>query len=800
MKGVSPLVAGVLLVVLTVGIALVVLPFVTEYAEQVGEEAAETSLATTNCAMEHLSIDRVWIDTYRNGVRALAIAGGQADVVVKEAVGLDSFGGSCSSSLNTIINRGGQQVLELDCAVYDYDCSDFDQLLLTTNCGKSYKYTLDPSTCTGPAVSFSGNATGVEVNITEEAEDLYVYSVNVEGNGTGYADITVPAANPLTDRLYKSFDNGSVVELSACGAEPCIVSRDVSAGTITMRVPIGDPEFVVRPRDEWWNSSWASRIKAEVYTGNYVRNNKVANAVLDLNSLAGGSFDNTSIRAVEFDAFYGNIISERPSKIVRNWDGNYTVKWTVDNVTDASTFRNYHIYFDTTDNGVKGEKDYFTQSSFSVTNQTGFPVNIVWNDWSSPRIVDLDSDGDIEIVVGADENLSVFNHDGTLLDGWPVSFDSGYLESPAAIGDMDNDGDLEVVAYTIDGEVYVFYSNGTRMPGWPVGTGYSARSGPGLTLHDVDYDGDLEIFVAVDDSVFAFHHDGTNISGFPVYNTIDASADAYYTIPNVADVDNDGYAEIAMHYWGYGCDMWKYYYNNNTVVNQSGWPLDSTTCMNNDMHSAMADIDSDGMLEYIVASEEDGYNLTAYNPDGSIVNGFPAGGWGDYQQEVSIGDIDGDGDLEIFYTSRYDPYGLITVSHDGILVNELTKHQTIVNGPYSGPIIADVDGDGDMEVITADGYKHILAWNSDGSNVTGLHEMTLPFDILSIPAVADIDNDGDIEIIISADKELHVLDSTGAYDHINVEWGMSRHDVWNSGTYDFDPYPLDINTGSVESY
>lgn len=105
------------------------------------------------------------------------------------------------------------------------------------------------------------------------------------------------------------------------------------------------------------------------------------------------------------------------------------------------------------------------------------------------------------------------------------------LGNGLAVGDLDGDGWQEVVGTTLAGKVYVWDRRGNCVPGFPVSTNptFSNRTirdrfnrlQPGIigapVLADLDGDGALEIVAgAMDRHLYVWRHDGTPQPGFPV--------------------------------------------------------------------------------------------------------------------------------------------------------------------------------------------------------------------------------------------------------------------------------------------
>jgi len=132
---------------------------------------------------------------------------------------------------------------------------------------------------------------------------------------------------------------------------------------------------------------------------------------------------------------------------------------------------------------------------------SGWPVDLRESIASSPALGNIDDDRSaLEVVIGTEYgSVYVLESDGATMDGWPVSVEDIITSSPA-LGDIDGDGKVEVVVATSTGQqyvglVYAFRSTG-KMVGavWPVYTeGNICYSSP--ALGDLDGDGDVELVI-----------------------------------------------------------------------------------------------------------------------------------------------------------------------------------------------------------------------------------------------------------------------------------------------------------------
>jgi hypothetical protein len=258
---------------------------------------------------------------------------------------------------------------------------------------------------------------------------------------------------------------------------------------------------------------------------------------------------------------------------------------------------------------------------------------------------DINNDDVVEIIAVDEVGvLYVWNGNGTeFIDGDGIPSTQGvffrmpgnsYLFSAPAVADIDGDGVKEIVAGSQGSELYVFNGDGSIVPGYPLTLDEPICGSP--AVGDLDDDGDLEIVVNQRyGRIIAYHHDGSTLWSRWLANNV-----TFGPSPALADITGDGKLETLIP--SSNGNLYAIKYNRNYVP---GWPVQYSATTYTESSPIVAELDGDGNVDIILGDETKLIN--AWDAAGNLLDGFPVS-TGDAMRAVpAVDDVDRDGDADL---------------------------------------------------------------------------------------------------------------------------------------------------------
>ncbi len=412
--------------------------------------------------------------------------------------------------------------------------------------------------------------------------------------------------------------------------------------------------------------------------------------------------------------------------------------------------------------GLRFNAEWLRDPGHPVT-EPGFPVTLTAAPKAAPAVVDLDGDGNLEIVFTDTANrIQAYDHDGSVHPGFPIVLQEALSTGPVAIGDLNNGGKPTLVVGTVNGRVYAFGPTGSAGPFWS----YDTLSGQPAYVSIGHLAPPYARVVAVTSGQAALFLNG---AGNLAYNSVVALFDGVLDHPAVfGDVDNDGVPEIVVSSGG---RLWNWNLGGiGFDVTLSGAPAITGTI-------SLGDLDQDGDQEIIVPTAHG--QLFVLQGDGSVEPGWPILFGSGALTSAAVGQLLGTSAPEIAVASRNSSVDVrFANGAEGSGWPQATGSGWFILGM---PLIGTLEGLS-PDVVTGARDSQGWAWDNFGGLIGGWPKgLSDPVNVA--PAMGDIDQDGSQEVVFLTDTQMWVEDVHQSPGY-GITWPMAGHDARRSGCAD----------------
>ncbi len=388
---------------------------------------------------------------------------------------------------------------------------------------------------------------------------------------------------------------------------------------------------------------------------------------------------------------------------------------------------------------------YSNDGAGVFTDATAASLPTVTDNTTSVVCADLDADGDLDLVFGNVVNIvsSIPGRvclnlgGGRFVDLPPGRLPSGNDWQPWLADDLDRDGDVD---FLTSGPAGLLRNDGT-------GTFTADPTVPATWRQAAavfDFDGDPHPDLVVGDTVFLGSSNGTFVP-LPPGLRIEQAAGAVLAF----DPDRDGDHDLL-----YGNGIFQ-------LKASDGWFHPNhvprfPTAYSRGEGVAVGDLDGDGRLDMVTGTSV--WMQSGGHFEIDTLGRFPVTNPADHAAWANaLGDVDGDGDLDLAIASYWFPQhrfeaGLLLNDGRGVFTDvSATRLPLWSHGLCTDVQLVDLDGDGALDLVYATDAGNAL-FRNDGTGVfTDVTSFALPLSLgpgLEVVA-GDVDGDGDPDLVFA---------------------------------------------------
>ncbi len=380
-------------------------------------------------------------------------------------------------------------------------------------------------------------------------------------------------------------------------------------------------------------------------------------------------------------------------------------------------------------------------------------------DWSTSRgdrtiaiaLADVDGDGDLDLICGNADQLSTAYLNLTppleTMPSWESAGPAINRTKSVALGDVDNDGDLDLVCGNGGAEAMVsaLYRNDSgRLETTPAWSSGELRYTASIALARVNGDDRIDLVCG---------NQGINGEASTAYENIGAvftAAPTWVSEPQevttsiaIGDVNGDGFVDLVC---GNGADSSTVYLNLGTTFDtRPAWHSNAALRTSG---VTLGDVDRDGDLDLVCGNNGD--PSTMYKNDGEMFSSAPA--WSSSQElfttDVALGDLDGDGDLDLVCANN--PQATTAYFNEGgTFAPSAGWSSRPPSRPTTSVALGDLDGDGDLDLVCGNelAQPNLAYMNEGGTLERSPTWLSGPLSDTEDVALGDVDGDGDLDAV-----------------------------------------------------
>ncbi|MBI4129826.1 S8 family serine peptidase [Candidatus Roizmanbacteria bacterium] len=314
-----------------------------------------------------------------------------------------------------------------------------------------------------------------------------------------------------------------------------------------------------------------------------------------------------------------------------------------------------------------------------------------------------------------------------------------------------------IVTYTYNNKSYSqripFTYQASTDVGWPKKNG----TGQSISFVDLDLNGTNEIITAGGYWVKAYTNDGHLLWTYAI------APEAYFTGEMaIGNIDTDPNPELVFGTRRVFVGPTSLYVLEHNGKNKSGWPRVEAGVIGF-YHVLLAKANNDSIHDIIVnvrkgsSSTSITPSIRAYTSSNSLL--WERTGPYDNLSGSSVGDVDGDGNLELVtsfyqYNAPWPSRILLTNIENGTDYGVSTIQTTDERVP-SAPVLGDLDRNGDLEIVFSTEIRvpdggNVYAYHHNGTKMSGWPKYTGTERLRTSPTLTDLDADKDLEIVINS--------------------------------------------------